>query len=349
MMLSKIKEFLILGSGILLLGMVSCKKAAEEQPSQEARPARVSLTAQVGSDTKAGYLAGKVSWEVGDQLVLHDGTQVLGTLQCISADASGKGSFTGEVASFSTDPSYTVNVWFLGNRSVSSNTLTVDFSSQNGTPSGVSSYIFLLKEDVVFNKGEDTYSPSSTISFAQSFNAIMELRMSGANGPDEQPGNGLKAKKITIEGLKNQLTLDLAAKSATADYANAAPYATTVAPSSVSQYSDVYYLSVIPDAANNSLNITSDYQDGGTGTFAVGWKGVNWSSMVSGNWYYTDWTSKTAAQYSSKVGYNGQAVTGGETADGKDGKSGYNGANADGTDDNPTGNKGGYNGTEVLQ
>jgi hypothetical protein len=348
MMLSKIKEFLILGGGILLLGMVSCKKAAEEQPSQEARPARVTLTAQVGPDTKAAYLAGKVSWEVGDQLVLHDGSQVLGTLQCKEADASGKGSFTGEVASFSTEASYTVNVWFLGNRSVSSNTLTVDFSSQNGTPAGVSSFIFLLKEDVVFNKVEDTYSPSSTISFAQSFNAIMELRMSGANGPAKQPGNGLKAKKITIEGLKNQLTIDLAAKNATADYANAAPYTTTVAPSSVPQYRDVYYMSVIPDTANSSLNIIADYQDGGTGTFTVRGIGLNWSSMVSGKWYYTDWTSKTAIQYSSKVGYNGQAVTGGETADGKDGKGGYNGANADGSNDNPTGNKGGYSGTEVL-
>lgn len=348
MMLSKIKEFLILGSGILLLGMVSCKKAAEE-PSREARPARVSLTAQVGSDTKAGYLAGKVSWEVGDQLVLHDGTQVLGTLQCYSADANGKGSFTGEVASFTSAASYTADVWFLGNRSVSSNTLTVDFSSQNGTPSGVSSYIFLLKEDVVFEKDGEIYKPSSTISFAQSFNAIMELRMSGANGPAEQPGNGLKAKKITIEGLKNQLILDLSAKSATAGYANAAPYTTTVAPSSVPQYSDVYYLSVIPDAANTGLSLKADYQDGDTGTFTVRWIGLNWSAMVSGKWYYTDWSTKTAIQYSSKVGYNGQAVTGGENADGKDRKGGYNGVNADGENENPTGNKGGYSGTEVLQ
>ena len=329
MMLSKIKEFLILGSGILLLGMVSCKKAAEE-PSREARPARVILTAQVGSDTKAGYLADKVSWEVGDQLVLHDGTQVLGTLQCYSADANGKGSFTGEVASFTTAENYTTNVWFLGNRSVSSNTLTVDFSSQNGTPSGVSSYIFLLKEGVVFEKDGETYKPSSTISFDRPFNAIMGLRMSGANGPAEQPGNGLKAKKITIEGLKNQLTLDLSAKSATAGYANAAPYTTTVAPSSVPQYSDVYYLSVIPDAANTGLSLKSDYQDGDTGTFTVRWIGLNWSTMVAGKWYYTDWSTKTAIQYNSKVGYNGQDVTGGENADGKD-------------------VKGGYSGTEVLQ
>lgn len=348
MMFSKIKELLILGSGILLLGMVSCKKAVEE-PSPEAKAARVVLTAQVGSDTKAGYLAGKVSWEVGDQLVLHDGTQVLGTLQCISADANGKGSFTGEVASFTTEPSYTVNVWFLGNRSVAGNQLTVDFSSQNGTPSGVASYIFLLKEDVEFEKQGDVYSPSATISFAQSFNAIMELRMSGANGPAEQPGNGLKAKKITIEGLKNQLTIDLSAKSASAGYANAAPYTTTVAPLSIPQYSDVYYLSAAPDAANTSLSLKADYQDGGTGTFTVRWIGLNWSSMVAGNWYYTDWSTKTAIQYSSKVGYAGQAVTGGETADGTDRKTGYNGVNADGEDENPTGNKGGYSGTEVLQ
>ncbi len=329
MMLSKIKEFLILGSGILLLGMVSCKKAAEE-PSREVRPARVILTAQVGSDTKAGYLVGKVSWEVGDQLVLHDGTQVLGTLQCSSADANGKGSFTGEVASFTTAENYTTNVWFLGNRSVSSNTLTVDFSSQNGTPSGVSSYIFLLKEGVVFEKDGEIYKPSSTISFDRPFNAIMELRMSGSNGPAEQPGNGLKAKKITIEGLKNQLTLDLSAKSATAGYANAAPYTTTVAPSSVPQYSDVYYLSVIPDAANTGLSLKADYQDGGSGTIIVRWvNALDWSGMVAGKWYYTDWSTKTAIQYSSKVGYNGQDVTGGENADGN--------------------GKGGYSGTEVLQ
>lgn len=339
----------------MLLGMVSCNKATDEpvqETGSEAVPAKVSLWAQLGDDTKASYAAGgKVSWELGDKLVLHNGTVVKGALTCISTGAGGKGFFSGEAA-FTDPTSETVNVFFLGNRDVAADAtnITVDFSAQDGTATGVSRFIFLSKASVVFKNDGATYMPADAIAFDKSYNAMMEMTFSGAGCPEGTPGeSGYKAKKVTIQGLTNKLTINLASMEATSGHMEAsAPYKTTINPGSVSKYANTYYLSVAPAASNTAITITADYQDGGTGTSTVMWNPMSWATMAAGNWYYINWATKTLVQYSSKPGYNGQAVTGGENADGTNHKGGYNGVNADGSVDNPTGNKGGYNGTDVM-
>lgn len=352
-MFSRIKELLILGGSIMLLGMVSCNKATDG-PVQEADsgvvPTKVTLLAQLDNDTKASYAAGKVSWELGDKIVLYSGSAVLSELTCISTSDDGKGFFSGPTPDGWTNENETVSkVFFLGNRTIAQDatSITVDLSAQDGTASGVSRFIFLYNSTgVTFSKKSgDAYLASAPVTFNGSFNAIISMTFSGTDCPEGTPGeNGYKAKKVTIEGLKNQLTIDLTSAAATTDVANER---TTITPGSIAKYASTYYLSVVP-SPGNAVTITADYQDGGTGTTTVKWNSMDWSSVAAGNWYYINWSGKTLVQVSSKPGYSGQAVTGGENANGNSGKAGYGGANADGENENPTGNKNGYGGTEVL-
>ena len=352
-MFSRIKELLILGGSILLLGTLSCTKATTDEPVREADsgavPVKVSLWASRGDNTKAGFDGSTLSWEQGDKLVLFDGSAVVGTLSCTSTSASGAGYFSGEAALTGDAPE--VDVFFLGNRDVSGSSLTVDMSAQDGTASGVSKFTFLYCDDkVTFVPKGDSYVCEDGVTFTGSFNAFMKLTFSGGGCPPDSPGErGYKAKNVTLEGLTNQLTINLASKTATVGYANATPYKTTIAPGSVAKYANSYYLSVAPSTGNTSVTITADYQDGGTGTTTVKWESMNWGGVAAGSsWFYINWTTKTFVQLSSKLGYYGQAVTGGENADSYSHKGGYNGSNADGENENPTGNKVGYGGTEVL-
>lgn len=368
-MFSRIKELLILGSSIMLLGMVSCNKATDG-PVQEADsgvvPTKVTLLAQLDNDTKASYAAGKVSWELGDKIVLFDDTDgVLAELVCISTLDGGKGFFSGPTpAGWTADSLGVKKVFFLGNRSIADPaSFEVDFSAQDGTASGVSRFIFLYgvkyeggepKDVVTFLKSGDAYLASAPVTFNGSFNAIISMTFSGVDCPEGTPGeNGYKAKKVTIEGLKNHVIIDLTHSLDTEDVVGAyttkdvANEKTTITPGSSAEYASTYYLSVVP-SPGNAVTITADYQDGGTGTTTVKWNSMDWSSVAAGNWYYINWSGKTLVQLSSKPGYSGQAVTGGENANGNSGKAGYGGANADGENENPTGNKNGYGGTEVL-
>lgn len=373
-MFSRIKELLILGGSILLLGMVSCNKATDDpvqEPGSATVPAKVSLTAQLGDATKASYAAGgKVSWQVGDKIVLYDvaaSPKVLSELSCISADSNGKGTFSGSVPASWTGDRHSATVFFLGNRSIAGDVtqIEVNLSEQDGTASGVGRFIFLYKfedEDsngvpgeeenyatVSFTKSGDTYLADETISFNGSWNAIMEMTFSGTGCPAGTPGeSGYKAKKVTIEGLKNKFTIHLNQNPSSA-VTEDAPHAekTTIAPGSVAKYADTYFLSVVPDASNTNVTITADYQDGGVGTTTLKWNPMDWSSVVANKYYYINWNNdKTFVQLSSKQGYNGASIDGG-TADGKTGKNGYNGANADGSIYYPTTNKSGYNGVDL--
>ena len=67
---------------------------------------------------------------------------------------------------------------------------------------------------------------------------------------------------------------------------------------------------------------------------------------LSTNW--ADSKAPTIVESSQKGGYGGQAVEGGENADGQNHKGGYGGANVGDEADSQYGGKGGYGGAEVL-
>lgn len=347
MKLSQIKKMLLLGSGILLLGMVSCSKAAEE-PAQEADSsivvpaAHISLQAQLGDGTKASYADRILSWQEGDQLLVYSNGQVNGTLVCTGVDGSGKGTFSGEVTNFA--PA-SVNVFFLGNRSVAADahSLTVDFSAQTGAVMNLPSYILLKSTEVEYTEiSAGTYAPAAPVDM-DALVSILNLKLDYTGTPGAA---GYKAKNVTINGLKNQITVNFADGTVSTGSINEGR--TTVVPVKVGDYSLSYLMGVIPDESNKALTVKVGYQDDGVGTSFALWTGVDWSGMAVGRYYWTNWAGKNLVQPSAKNGYNGDAVTGGENTDGTNHKGGYSGSNADGSVDNPTGNKNGYNGTDVL-
>lgn len=335
MMLSRLKEILILGSGVLLLGMASCNKAAEE-PNPEVvasvvPAARISMQAQMGENTKASYADRVVSWQVGDQIVLYSNSKVNGILTCTGVDCDGKGSFSGDVVDFA--PA-SVNAFFLGNRTVGldAHSLTVDFSAQTGLVDNLPAFILLKKTGIVYDDlGGGEYAPASSIAM-EALVSVLELKLDAANTPGASAD--FRASLVTIKGMKNRLTVNFADGTTSAATINEGR--TTVAPLSADDYALSYIIGVIPDSGNTDLTVEAqyyyyvDYESTKKTAYLTQcsyamWTDVDWSSMAAANYYYTDWTSKTLVQASPKGGYNGQAVTGGENASGKDQKKGYNG------------------------
>ena len=345
MKLLQIKKMLILGSGIMLLGMVSCTTAVEVETDASMVPvAHISMQAQLGEGTKASYANRVISWEEGDQLLLYSNSQVNGIIVCTGVDGEGVGSFNGEVTNF--NPT-NVNAYFLGNRTVSSgaHSLTVDFSQQTGSASRLPNFILLKKTGLVFTADPlfpQSYAPAESVSM-EPIVSILELRLNYTGTPGAE---GYKAKRVRIKGLKNQITVNFA--DATVDVEGINDGITTVAPLTVGEYSTTYLMSVIPDAANTDITVQVAYQDDGVGSTYVMWTGINWSSMDIGKYYWTNWADKTLVQPSLKEGYNGEAVTGGENSDGTNHKPGYNGGDVEGSRDNPTGKKRGYGGQDVA-
>lgn len=340
MMLSRIKTTLALGSGILLLGLVSCNKVTDV-PATEDTPsvvpvAHVSMQAQMGNATKATYDARKLSWQVGDQLLIYSNGKVNGTLVCTAVDGDGKGTFSGEVTDL---VPASVNVYFLGNRTVASNDhITVDFSSQTGLAENLPAFILLKKTGIEYvDQGGGVYAPAAAVDM-EALVSILELKLDADNTPGADPTN-LNAESVTITGMKNQITVNFADASVTSDSINEG--LTTVAPIPDASIADLptryavygksYLMGVIPSAENTSITVRVNYFDYDYDlkkqlpTQLAMWTGVNWSEMAAGTYYWTNWAGKNLVQANAKAGYNGSAVTGGENADGKDRKNGYNG------------------------
>lgn len=343
MMLSRIKTTLALGSGILLLGLVSCNKVTDV-PATEDTPsvvpvAHVSMQAQMGNATKATYDARKLSWQVGDQLLIYSNGKVNGTLVCTAVDGDGKGTFSGEVTDLA--PA-SVNVYFLGNRTVASNDhITVDFSSQTGLAENLPAFILLKKTGIEYvDQGGGVYAPAAAVDM-EALVSILELKLDyeGTPGYGTDGTDGLGAESVTITGLKNQITVNFADAKVTFDIINEGR--TTVAPIPDASIADLptryavygksYLMGVIPSAENTSITVRVNYFNYDydlkkrLSTQLAMWTGVNWSAMAADTYYWTNWAGKNLVQANAKAGYDGIAVTGGENAYGKDRKNGYNG------------------------
>lgn len=357
MIKSNLKHCVLLGGAMALIGLAACSgdDALLQQPqaadsvaaSKIVSHAYVSVSTGEGAATRADVSDNTLNWQVGDKVVAYSNGQVNGTLVCDAVDAtSGKATFKGELSNFA--PA-SVNLFFLGNRSVSSGrSLTVDFSSQNGSTSGLVGYLFLAKTGVVFEElgsaDEDglLYKVAEDVVF-EALTSIMELTLSGDGTPSPSE---YKAKSVKVAGLQNQLTVNFATGEVTTGQTNDEGII-TVRPTSAANYADTYYMAVIPSADNNEVSMTIAYQDGGTGSKVVTLSNLDWSSMAEGSSYFLKWDEKDPMPVSTKSGYNGASVDG-SRGDGQSTKNGYNGQNADGTMDDPTGSKSGYNGAAVV-
>ena len=354
---TKLKALLSAPALMLLLGLVSCNKEAGSPEVKQLRVvdrAVVTTSLGGGNATKADFnnTSGKFTWQEGDRIVMVSNGQINGTLTCSSINTNDEGdktaTFSGEVEQFTPE---SVNLYFLGNNSVSEMSPVFDFSAQSGSVSKATSYIFFKVTGVELTTTDDeNYSPKVTPVFKEITSFItMNFDVPEISGQEA----GTKVKSVKIDGLDNRLCLDLATGDIRHDYmVNALGgdnVTTTINPGSAANYGTEYLLAVIPQEAND-LTIRVEYvSNDGSGTTTTLWNGIDWN-VAEGTNYTTDWSKQdiVPAAVSNKGGYNGSAVSGGENADGKNHKGGYNGQSVDGEIDNPTGNKSGYTGQEVY-
>lgn len=343
----------MLGAILVTVGFSSCSR--EETPIvpelKVVSSAEVSFEVGDDAQTKALYAAGVLYWQEGDQLVLYSNNNINGTLSCTSVDGSGKATFSGTITNFTPEA---INVYFFCNKSVDSDKPAFDFSLQNGNAASVSQYSFLKSVGVEFvEAGEHQYKAADKLQF-QALTSILNISVDNASAPVPM---GTKARSVRIDGLKNQLTVDLETGDVSSnfvkspDLGNSTPtdYQTTrITPRTVSEYSTNYLVALIPQNAT-AVTMVINYNDGSYDGLKSYWENISWN-IAEGSSYTTDWSrqgSLSIVGVSPKTGYAGVAVDTGENADGTSHKGGYNGSAVDGSD-NPNGQKGGYSGTEVI-
>lgn len=337
----------------MLLGLGSCTKqeSSPEEVSPEVVASAEFLMSFDDAGTKASLNGAYLDWQVGDQIVMASNGQINGTLVCKSVDGSGKASFRGTICNFTPAG---VNLYFLGNKAVDSMNPQFDFSGQQGSNANASNYIFLKKIGVELSGKEGVYSPTEAVVF-EGMTTLLTLTLDPAGSPGAE--SGTLASSVIIDGLKQVISINLADGTTTASYAKMLDgttdkTTTTVAPVSVVNYSNTYVVAVVPQNAAN-LTMRVNYLRADSSTAVTLWSDINWDlSAKAGKRVKTNWTNAgkvpTIVTSSMKYGYSGQAVEGGETADGKTNKGGYGGANVGDESDNPSGSKPGYGGAEVL-
>ena len=337
-----------------LFGLSSCQKDRTDSPVQSPEVVALADFSMAvegpGASTKASVSDGFLYWQVGDKIVMASNGQINGTLVCNSVDASNVASFSGTITDFTPAG---VNLFFLGNKAADGMNPEFDLSKQSGTMDKAASYLFLKKTGV---KLEETtpgvYQASESVAF-EGVTSILNVGLA----PNGSPGaDGALATSVQINNLKNAFSINLADGSVTPSFIKAADgttdvKVTTVAPSNVMQYSNSYCIAVVPQNATN-LTMRVDYLASDGSTETTQWSDINWDMTdLGGKIISTDWEggkAPTIVESSMKGGYSGQAVEGGENADGQNHKGGYNGATVGDQVDNPSGQKPGYSGAEVL-
>ena len=278
--------------------------------------------------------------------------QINGTLVCNSVDVTGKAFFSGTITDFTPAG---VNLFFLGNKAADGMNPEFDFSKQSGTMDKAASYLFLKKTGVKLKESATpgVYEAEGSIAFEGITSLLnVDLAPTGSPGAD-----GALATSMQINNLKNAFSINLADGSVTPSFVKAADgttdvTVTTVTPSNIMQYSNSYSIFVIPQQADN-LTMRVDYLASDGSTMTTQWSNINWNmTEMAGMIIGTDWTADGKVPNilgnSMKGGYSGQAVEGGENADRQNHKGGYNGATVGDQVDNPSGQKPGYSGAEVL-
>lgn len=336
--------------------LFSCTKqeGSPAEPSGEV-VARADFSMSVGSDassTRASVSGDCLYWQVGDKIVMASNGQINGTLVCTEVDGGDKASFSGEITNFTPAG---VNFYFFSNREVDGMNPVFDLSLQNGDPASVAAYAFLKKTGVpLVEDAENSYAPASDVAF-EGITSLLTLTLDPAGSPAATPGT--VATSVTINGLKNCLSVNLADGSVTPAFAKMLDGSTdrtvtSVTPTGVAKYSNSYVMAVVPQNASGLTMIVSYLKSDGS-TAITQWSGINWDmSGKAGKNIRTGWTGDgkvpTILETNLKSGYSGQAVEGGENADGQSHKAGYGGVTVGDQVDDPQGDKNGYTGTEVL-
>lgn len=355
MLQTKLKPAALLAGAAALLALaVSCNKETQAAVS-DGVVSRACVTAAIGDRDagKATFSSNNLSWAVGDKVVMVSNGQVNGTLTCTAA--GDPATFEGEVSQFTPEG---VDLYFLGNHDADGVRSSFDLSRQAGSQDALVGFLFLKTDSpVVLTKaadgpnGEEQYECSGTVNFGTTpLIPFLELRnldkglvMAGLAA--EEDLTGVKASSVKIDGLKNRLDIDLASGTVSAGMMSTTTV-TTISPVKAADRANSYYLAVVPQTAED---VTLQVNYIGSDTPMLTWSGIAWT-ISGGASYYTDWGKQSGLSFgalSTKGGYNGVAVEGGENPDGLNNKRGYNGHNADGTVDDPQGAKTGYDGVGI--
>lgn len=344
---------LVLVATLLMLYSCTSEEFTPEEPvSGVVARADFSMSLGGAPSTRASFSAGRLDWQVGDKIVMASNGRLNGTLVCTEVADGGTATFSGEITGFTPAG---VNLYFFGNKEVDGMNPVFDLSLQNGDPTTIAAYAFLKATGVVLQKGEDnTYAPTQPVTF-EGMTAFLTVTLNPAGSPGAT--DGTLATSFTIDGMKNCMSVNLADGTVTPTYAkmllgDGEKTTTSVSPTSVAKYSNSYVIAVVPQqAAGVTMRVNYLNSDGSTETTM--WSGISWNmSEKAGKTIRTGWTGEgkvpTIVETSSKSGYSGQAVEGGENADGQSHKNGYGGVTVGDQVDDPQGSKGGYTGTEVL-
>ncbi len=381
---SKLKACtLFAGAAALLLGMGACNKAetiVSEEPLRVVEHATV--RAQVGdrgTATKAS-LDGDMSsmtlnWAVGDKIVVVSNGIVNGTLTCKSLSGT-TGNFEGDISKFTPDA---IKLYFLGNQSPNGVNATFDLSRQAGTMNELVGMLFLkTASDVTFVKdeeesaseGSESWKLSGTVSFdPKPMIPILEIQnldraliSSGLVVPEDSDSSGdydddemnaallgIKASNVKIEGLQNQLCIDLLNGKVSAGMMPNTNLI-TVGPSRANDRANSYCLAIIPQ---NAEDVKMQISYVGAPVSSVMVTGIDWEMLdddgnLKANHLTTNMAEKgMSVALSFKYGYSGNTIGGGERSDGMNSKGGYGGQTIDGADDEVSSKKG-YGGNEVY-
>lgn len=346
----------MLGAILVTVGFSSCSR--EETPIvpelKVVSSAEVSFEVGDDAQTKALYDAGVLYWQEGDQLVLYSNNNINGTLSCTSVDGSGKATFSGTITNFTPEA---INVYFFCNKPVDSDKPAFDFSLQNGNAASVSQYSFLKSVGVEFvEAGEHQYKAADKLQF-QALTSILNISVDNADGPVPV---GTKAHSVMIDGLKNQMTVNLETGDVSSNFVKSPDLGisdqqedytmTKIYPRYKSNLSTNYLVALIPQNAT-AVTMVINYNDGSYNGLKTYWENISWD-IAEGSSYTTDWSRQgglSIVGVSQKTGYAGVAIDTGENADGTSHKGGYDGVAVDGINgDKGLGNKVGYDGTEVI-
>lgn len=376
---SKLKACaLFAGTAALLLGLGACNKEPSVPEEVMLVVPHAKVQAQVGERapmTKAS-LDGTtesmtLNWEVGDKVVMVSNGSVNGTLTCKSV-SGGTGSFEGDVYNFTPAG---VSLFYLGNQSANGINASFDLSRQTGTMSGLVGMLFLkTSSDVVLEdvtpadagEGEKVYALSGTVTFnpkpllpiLEVRNLDMALIKSGlVNADADEDGVvtddeisaallGVKTSSFKLEGLYNQVSINLTDDTVTGGYMPSTSIM-TVGPVLSSERANSYFFAVVPQTATG-VKMQINYV--GADVSNVMLTGIDWTITADGSSFYSDMATKEGVEFGSmsfKYGYGAQTIGGGERADGMNQKNGYGGSTIDGAN-NTDASKGGYTGQEAY-
>ena len=329
--MKKLSIFAVVLASIVGFSACSSDDVGESQTPASKVVAHAVFSMQMGggASTRATMDSNTLKWRVGDKLILASNGQINGTITCTEITGDGTGTFSGSINNFTPNG---VNLYYLGDRDVSSMNPVFDFSVQQGSTDVVCNYILLKKIGLqLVEQLDGSYAPNGKVEM-DAITSLLNLNLEH----DGTPSTGYLAKAAWIKGLKNQISVNLANGEITASYINKAIPVTSsgtdnqltrISPLTSEEYSNTFIIGVIPQYATD-ISIRVDYHSEDGDNIETLWNNINWN-IGEGKNFVTNWTEQgdlEIVEVSSRTGYPGQAVDTGENNDGYDHKTGYNGS-----------------------